>query len=125
MNLVFTPEAEQQADECDRWWRENRDARDLFARELADAKLVLREAPNVGSMYTVLDELPVRRVLLRKTGTHVYYSIDRDADFGDGPRRVGRTPGSRAGAVTRCRSATERGRARSAPPRCGSTIFEK
>jgi plasmid stabilization system protein ParE len=80
MKLVFTPEAEQHADECDTWWREHRDARDLFARELAGAKTFLREAPNVGSMYTVLDGLFVRRVLLRKTGTHVYYSIDEDAD---------------------------------------------
>jgi hypothetical protein len=32
MNLGFTPEAEQQADECDAWWREHRDACDLFAR---------------------------------------------------------------------------------------------
>jgi hypothetical protein len=37
MKLVFTPEAGQHADECDTWWRENRDARDLFARELAGA----------------------------------------------------------------------------------------
>jgi hypothetical protein len=35
MKLVFTPEAKEQADECDTWRRENRDARDLFARELA------------------------------------------------------------------------------------------
>jgi hypothetical protein len=33
MKLVFTSEAEQQADECDTSARENRDARDLFARE--------------------------------------------------------------------------------------------
>jgi plasmid stabilization system protein ParE len=76
MKLVFTPEAEQQADECDTWWRQHRDARDLFAQELADARTLLRRAPNIGSMYTVLDGLPVRRVLLPKTGAHVYYSID-------------------------------------------------
>jgi hypothetical protein len=29
MKLVFTPEAEEQADECDTRWRENRDARSL------------------------------------------------------------------------------------------------
>jgi hypothetical protein len=72
MKLVFTPEAEQQADECDTWWRQHRDARDLFARELADAKTLLRRAPNVGSKDTVLDGLPVRRVLLPKTGAHIY-----------------------------------------------------
>jgi hypothetical protein len=40
--------------------------------------VLLRKAPNVGSMYTLLDGLPVRRVLLPKTGIHVYYSIDVD-----------------------------------------------
>ena len=37
VKLVFTPEAQEQADECDAWWREHRDERDLFARELAGA----------------------------------------------------------------------------------------
>jgi hypothetical protein len=32
-------------------------------------------------MYTALDGLPVRRVLLRKTRTHVYYSVDEDAEL--------------------------------------------
>jgi hypothetical protein len=32
-------------------------------------------------MYTVLDGLPVRRVLLRKTRTHVYYPVDHDAEL--------------------------------------------
>jgi hypothetical protein len=45
----FTPEAEQQADECDTWWRKHRDARDLFARELAGIKTLLRESANVRS----------------------------------------------------------------------------
>jgi hypothetical protein len=53
-------------------WREHRDARDLFAPELAGARTFLRESPTVGSKYTVLDGLPVRRVLLPKTGAHVY-----------------------------------------------------
>jgi hypothetical protein len=81
MKLVFTPEAEEQAGECDTWWRENRDARDLFARELAGASAFLRESPNVGAKCTVLDGFPVRRVLLPKTGTHVYYSVDEAADL--------------------------------------------
>jgi len=45
MKLAFTPEAEEQADECDAWWPEHRDARDLFARELAGAKELLRKSP--------------------------------------------------------------------------------
>ena len=57
-------------------------ARDLFARELAAAKTSLSEVPNVGSLCdTVLDGLSVRRVLLRKTRTHVYYSLDDEAEL--------------------------------------------
>jgi len=78
VRLAFTPEAAGHADVCDAWWRDHRDARDLFARELADAKELIRKSPLVGTMYTVLDGLPVRRVLLPKTRTHLYYSIDAD-----------------------------------------------
>jgi hypothetical protein len=81
VRLLFTPEAEEHAAECDRWWREHRDAHDLFARELAAVRTQLREAPKIGSMYTVLDGLPVRRVMLRKTRVHVYYSVDDDAEL--------------------------------------------
>jgi plasmid stabilization system protein ParE len=81
MKLVFTPEAEEQADECDRWWREHRDVQDLFARELAMTKTLLCEAPTIGSVYTTLDGMPVRRVLLRKTRAHLYYSVDDDAEL--------------------------------------------
>ena len=79
MKLAFTPEAQEQADECDAWWRENRTAtRELFARELAGIKALLLDAPYIGAMYAVLDELPVRRMLLPKTRTHIYYSIDEN-----------------------------------------------
>lgn len=81
MRVVFTPEANEQADNCDTWWRENRTKnRDLFARELAETKKLLLETPNVGIVHAVLDGLPVRRVLLRKTRTHVYYVLDLEAD---------------------------------------------
>ena len=50
MKLAFTPEAGEQAEECDRWWREHRDAKDLFARELAATRTLLREVPDIGSM---------------------------------------------------------------------------
>ena len=81
MKLAFTPEAEEQADECDRWWREHRDVQDLFARELAMTKTLLCEAPTIGSVYATLDGIPVRRVLLRKTRAHLYYSVDDGAEL--------------------------------------------
>jgi hypothetical protein len=49
----LTGPARQQADRIDRWWRENRlAARDLFARELSEARALLAEAPDVGRPFT-------------------------------------------------------------------------
>ena len=80
MNVRFTPEAQAQAGECDTWWRQHRTARDLFARELAGIKEVLRSNPKLGTVYTILDGQPVRRVLMAKTHHHVYYAADFEAD---------------------------------------------
>jgi plasmid stabilization system protein ParE len=74
MKVRFTPEAEAQADEIDTWWRENRDARDLFARELAGMMAFLVTMPKFGTVYTILDGQPVRKVLMPKTRHHVYYA---------------------------------------------------
>lgn len=78
MNVRLTPEAEAQAEACDAWWRENRDVRDLFARELRDTKARLVSKPKIGTVYTILDGKPMRRVLMRKTGHHVYFVADHD-----------------------------------------------
>ncbi|HSO33729.1 MAG TPA: type II toxin-antitoxin system RelE/ParE family toxin [Labilithrix sp.] len=80
MNVRFTPEAQAQADECDTWWRQHRTARDLFARELAGIKEVLLSNPKLGTVYTILDGQPVRKVLMPKTHHHVYYAADFEAD---------------------------------------------
>ncbi len=80
MNVRFTPEAQAQADECDRWRRQNPTACELFARELAGIKEVLLSNPKLGTVYTVLDGQPVRKVLMPKTHHHVYYAADLEAD---------------------------------------------
>jgi len=81
MNLFFTPEAEEQAEECDSWWRRKRRATpELFAQELAAAKELVLKAPNIGSLYATLDGQLVRRVLMKKTGNHIYYVFDSDKD---------------------------------------------
>jgi plasmid stabilization system protein ParE len=79
MKVRFTPEAEKQADESDAWWREHRDVRDLFARELAATMATLVAAPRLGTIYTILDGQPVRKVLMPKTRHHVYYTADIEA----------------------------------------------
>ena len=57
-----------------------RTARDLFARGLAGIKEVLLSNPKLGTVYTVLDGHPVRKVLMPKTHHHVYYAADLEAD---------------------------------------------
>jgi len=67
MRIFFTPEAEEEADYCDTWWRENRPATaNLFARELAEAKALILSVPDVGSIYVTIDGQPVLRVLMKR-----------------------------------------------------------
>ena len=76
MKLVFTPEADRQATKMDTWWREHRPkARDLFARELAEAGELIASAPTVDAMYTTRSGKPARRVLMPKTRNHLYYEV--------------------------------------------------
>src|SRR5271169_6114400 len=79
MRVRFTPEAEKQADESDAWWREHRDVRDLFARELAATMAMLVTSPKTGTVYTVLDDQPVRKVFMPKTQNYVYYTVDTES----------------------------------------------
>jgi len=52
MRIYFTPEANEQAERCGTWWRENRPTTpDLFARDLAEAKALLLIAPNIGPVH--------------------------------------------------------------------------
>lgn len=80
MKVRFTPDAQEQADECDQWWRQHRTARDLFARELAGTKELLLVNPKFGAVHTILNGQPVRKVLMPKTRHHLYYVADFDAD---------------------------------------------
>jgi plasmid stabilization system protein ParE len=77
MKLVFTPEAEQQASTMDDWWRGHRpDARDLFARELAQARDLIAATPGIGVTFTSRNGKTARRVLMPKTRNHVYFEVD-------------------------------------------------
>jgi len=77
VKLFFTPEAERQAAEMDAWWREHRPgARDLFARELAEARELIAATPTAGTKYTTMSGRPFRRVLMPRTRNHVYFEVD-------------------------------------------------
>ena len=53
-------------------------ARDLFARELAGALRLLLRAPGVGVAYGPKSGDGVRRLILQRTGYHVYYVHDSE-----------------------------------------------
>jgi plasmid stabilization system protein ParE len=77
MKIRFTPEAEEQVDAIDKWWRENRkDAVDSFVRELASTIALISASSKIGTVYTILDGLTVRKLFMPKTRHHVYYALD-------------------------------------------------
>ncbi len=81
MKLIFSPEAEQDAEEIDAWWRENRlDAPRLFAEELAGTCDEIRRKPLILKPYREQSGVVIRRWLLRRTEQHVYYAADMQAE---------------------------------------------
>ena len=81
MNVRLSPEAEEQAEVCDTWWRENRNAQDLFARELAATKMQLVTTPKIGIVWTIVRGRPVRKFLMPRTHHHIYYEIEASGDI--------------------------------------------
>jgi len=82
MKLFFTPQAERQAAEMDFWWREHRPgARDLFARELAEARALITSASAAGATYSTRSGKPYRRVFMPRTKNHVYFEVDEARDL--------------------------------------------
>lgn len=96
MNVRLTEDAREQAEECDAWWRENRDEKRLFALELRDTTALIVTNPMLGAVYTVVAGKHVRRVLMPKTRHHLYYAVVDDHEIviyavwgapkGQGPR---------------------------------------
>lgn len=81
MKIRLVGPARRQADVIDRWWRENRPAaRDLFAREMSDARRLLSATPDAGAPFTTRRGVVVRRLLLPRTRCHIYYEVHRETD---------------------------------------------
>lgn len=78
MIVKFLPRARQRIKTIARWWRRNRPAvPTLFDEELRDVIERLEGDPVLGVEYRVVDGEIIRRTLLRKSGQHVYYSVDQ------------------------------------------------
>ena len=77
MKARLAEPAKQQAREMHRWWKKHRQkAPMLFAMELDAIRRRIEEKPNLGVIYAVRrGGTVVRRILMEKTHTHVFYEV--------------------------------------------------
>jgi len=81
VKVWFTARARRRALLVASWWRANRPAApDLFEQELHEAKQTLGAHPLLGPVYETVGARVMRRLLLRESEQHVYYSVDESAD---------------------------------------------
>jgi hypothetical protein len=78
VKIVLLDEARAQFDAEDVWWRENRDAKELFVEEFEQTLHRLSSLPAAGQRYRLARGKIIQRVLMKKTRCHVYYFHDGD-----------------------------------------------
>jgi plasmid stabilization system protein ParE len=60
------------------WWAENRPAAPtLFAREFRDTLELIRTTPGVGIGWPTKRRPTLRRILMERTGNHIYFRYFR------------------------------------------------
>lgn len=74
-SIEFTYRAEAQLDACVAWLRV-RGADGVLHQELARALAILQVVPRAGTPTALAPAPPLRRLLLRRSRLHLYYSID-------------------------------------------------
>jgi plasmid stabilization system protein ParE len=77
VKIVLLAEARRQFIAEDTWWRNNRDARELFADEFSGLLHRLRTTPELGQRYRRVRGKLVQRLLMKRCRCHVYYFFDR------------------------------------------------
>lgn len=80
MKIVLLDEARERLIAEDRWWREHRDAKDLFVTEFEDVLRQVALAPHIGQRYRRARGKLIQRVLMKKTRCHVYYFHDAERE---------------------------------------------
>lgn len=78
MKIVLLDEAQRRFEAEDRWWRDNREAKELFLTEFQEALRQLGSAPGLGQRYRRTRGKLIQRVLMNKTRCHVYYFHDQE-----------------------------------------------
>lgn len=79
MKLRFAPRALAEAKRKKTWWLTNRPAApDLFEQELKATLGSILTTPALGAEYPSRFAVHVRRVLMPRTRTHVYFTVRDD-----------------------------------------------
>jgi hypothetical protein len=80
VKLRVAARAQRETNRIDAWWRKNRGAApDLFLREVVYVVELLMHAPTLGNAYEAEHfDGPVRRVLLERSGCHLFYGLVGD-----------------------------------------------
>lgn len=81
MKVVLLDEAQRRFEAEDAWWRDHRDAKELFVEEFTQTLDKLSFMPARGQRYRLMRGKLIQRVLMPKTGCHVYYFHDREHDL--------------------------------------------
>ena len=81
MKVILLDEAQHEFEAEDAWWREHRDAQDLFAEEFELTLQQIARLPHVGQRYRWKRGKLIQRRLMKKTRCHVYYFHDRERDL--------------------------------------------
>jgi plasmid stabilization system protein ParE len=78
--VLLAARVEDQIREAEEWWRQARpSAPHRFREELVAVLERLATMPHTGAPYRPFGRLAIRRLLLRRSRYHVYYSIDEAA----------------------------------------------
>lgn len=80
MKIVLLDEAQERFEAEDRWWREYRDAKELFVTEFQEVLRQVASTPGIGQRYRRARGKLIQRVLMKKTRCHVYYFHDTERD---------------------------------------------
>jgi plasmid stabilization system protein ParE len=81
VKIVLLDEAQRRFEAEDRWWRDNRDAKELFLGEFEEVLRQLGSTPDLGQRYRRARGKLIHRVLMKKTRCHVYYFHDHQRDL--------------------------------------------
>jgi len=81
VKIVLLDEAQERFKAEDRWWREHRDANELFVTEFDEVLRQIASMPGIGQRYRRARGKLIQRALMQKTRCHVYYFHDHEREL--------------------------------------------